>query len=226
MKTGFIYELIDPITNLTRYIGQTRSTPEKRFSKHKYKWKRIKGKLSYLDSWIKSLYCIGNFPIVNVIEDNIPLEDLNYKEIQYIKLYKSFGANLTNCTIGGSEIPEYTYKEEWKIKRLNSLKSSILWKEGRERHKKIIQDYHNEGIRKIGFKYLSKEKQEELRGRAMNKWRKKVASIDECGNIIESFDSIKKAAEFYKIKETTHIVRVCKGKSKSGITHGFRFKYL
>ena len=33
------------------------------------------------------------------------------------------------------------------------------------------------------------------------------------------------AAKFFKI-EPTHITRVCKGKSKSGLTKGHYFKYL
>lgn len=151
MKTGYIYALLDSETQLVRYIGQTRITPKTRFNKHKYKWKRVKGKLSHVDNWIKSLYEKGLFPILEEIESNISIKNLDWKEIEYIKLFKSFGADLTNHQKGG-----------------------------------IVDDNYN---------------------------------------ILEEFLSVKQAAEKCGIKDSTHIVRVCKGKNKSGKTYGLRFIY-
>ncbi|MBC7088588.1 MAG: hypothetical protein H5T96_09030, partial [Tissierellales bacterium] len=214
-------------TGLVRYIGQTKQyNPIKRYYQHKYQWSRCKGSLSHVNSWIKSLYNENLFPKFEIIEDNIKEEELDKYELGYILLFKSIGTDLTNL----QEISEmrnykrFTQKDEWKKKRLKSLENSDKWKERNKRHSEIIKNKHKEGKSRIGFKYLSDDQKKDLHNRAMKVWQKKVCSINKNGEIIKIFDTIKLAGEFYNI-EPTHITRVCKGKSKSGITHGQRFRY-
>ena len=126
---------------------------------------------------------------------------------------------------GGGVYTPFKQKEEWKLKRLESLKTSEAWKERNKRHSEIMTKIHAEGKIKIGVKTFTKEQQKEYHERSMEKIRKPVCSKDDEGNILNTFSSIKEAAEFYKIKDSTHIVRVCKGKSKSGKTYGIRFEY-
>lgn len=90
----FIYELIDPITNETRYIGKAKN-PTNRFSGH------LNDKsFTYKTNWIKSLNKKGLKPILNTI-DEVRRDEVNFWEIFYISLYKSWGCRLTNFTKGG-----------------------------------------------------------------------------------------------------------------------------
>lgn len=221
MITGTIYCLKDPDTNSIRYIGQTRETAIRRFYKHKYQWTRSKNKLSHVNAWIKKLAKTNKLPILDIIEDNIPLNELNNKEIYYIKTYKELGTKLTNLTEGGSIIPKINQSDESKLKRLNTLKTSKNWINSRKRQAIAIKEIHKNNPTKIGFRSLSKEKLQELRVRAMKVWKKKVMCIED--SLV--FESIKEAGLYYNI-EPTHITRICKGKSKSGKTHNYSFKYV
>lgn len=82
---------------------------------------------------------------MEIIEDNIPEDCLDFKEVEYIKLFKSIGAKLTNATEGGRGIRGFKQSEESKNKRLKSLESSQLWKERGKRHSNIIKEKHKQG---------------------------------------------------------------------------------
>jgi hypothetical protein len=156
---GVIYSLSCPKTNTIRYIGQTKQTnPVKRYYQHKYQWSRCEN-LSHVNAWIKSLFDEKLFPIFNIIESDIPIELLNPREKAYIKLVKACGAKLTNITEGGEcDFEKFIQKEEWKLKRAESLKTSVKWKEKHKRHSGLMKDIHSLGIAKVGFKHLSEEK--------------------------------------------------------------------
>jgi len=240
--TGSIYILKDPRNNSVRYIGQTIVKLSSRYSQHIYQWKRTIGKLTHINSWIKSLNNINLKPVIELIEDNINHENLDNKEVQYIKLYKSIGANLTNHTEGGKGIRGYKQSEESKIKRLNSLKTSLSWKEKHIRHSQIMKDKHKEGLATFGYAHLSSERRIEIGNRhsiKMKEIRKNnpklllsiiesrqvsVASLNDDNTINLIFKSVTEASVYYNI-QPTHISRVCRGKSKHNMTHGIRFKY-
>lgn len=225
--SGVIYSLVCPKTGLVRYIGQTKQlNPIKRYYQHKYQWQRSEH-LSHLNSWIKSLYKENLFPTFIIIEDCIDITKLDIVEKEYIKFFKAIGARLTNTDEGGKgNITRVLQKDEWKKKRLETLKTSEKWKRRAQRHSEIMKEKHLTGTHKIGFKYLTQEQLEECHRKAGISNGQKICSIDDSGNIIKEFDSIKEAAIFYNIKDSTHIVKVCKGKSKSGKTHGIRFIYI
>ncbi len=95
MKTTFIYELIDPITDETRYIGKSIDP------KHRLNFGHLKDKYnSYKNNWIKALLKQNLKPILNVI-DEVNESEWQFWEIFYISLYRSWNCRLTNLTGGG-----------------------------------------------------------------------------------------------------------------------------
>lgn len=100
MKT-FIYELIDPKTGETRYIGKA-NNPKDRLKEGHLGVLELKSR-TYKSNWIKSLLKEGLKPILNII-DEVPLEEWQFWERHYISLYRSWNIKLTNCTDGGDGI--------------------------------------------------------------------------------------------------------------------------
>lgn len=226
--SGVIYSLSCPDSGLVRYIGQTKQkNPIKRYHQHKYQFERCQLSLSHLNCWIKSLYQKGRVPVFEIIKTDITDEQLNLEENNYIKLFKSIGANLTNIqdTMIENHL-SFSQKESSKEKRLKTLETSEKWKNRSIRHSKIMIEKFKDPNLKIGFRCFSKDQLLELNKKTLVLRQKKVCSIDDNNNILEIFNSVKEAAIFYGIKDSTHVVRVCKGKNKSGKTYGIRFKYM
>ena len=93
----YIYELIDPRNNQTRYIGKS-NNPKERLTGHCVPVRLISN--THKTNWIKSLLKLGLRPILNVI-DEVPLIEWQFWEVYYISLYKSWGFKLTNGSDGG-----------------------------------------------------------------------------------------------------------------------------
>ena len=224
--SGVIYSLVCPKTGLVRYIGQTKQlNPIKRYYQHKYQWQRST-KLSHVNSWFKSLYNENLFPKFEILEDGIDVNRLNIAEKEYIKLFKSIGADLTNIEEGGKGDHErFTQKEEWKSKRLETLKTSEKWKARGKIQSEIMKKRHSDGIHKIGFKYLTQDQLKECYKRAAISNGQKVCSIDDYNNIIKEFSSVKEAAEFYNIKSPSQIGSACAGKRRCKTAGGYKWRY-
>lgn len=126
-----------------RYIGLTKQSLSRRMAGHFSHAKRKKYKVS---NWLNKYK--DNVEII-LIEDNIPnREECCKKEREYIKLFKSFGANLLNHTDGG-EIGCYNKghnkSQEWKdmmSKRMIGNKITLgrkMTPTHKEKHKKFIE---------------------------------------------------------------------------------------
>lgn len=90
-----VYTLKEPNSEIVRYIGVS-NNPTRRFKEH------IKDKKSsYKTNWINKIKNLNKLPELTIIEENLTKKEALIKEIHYIKLFKSFGAKLTNGTIGG-----------------------------------------------------------------------------------------------------------------------------
>lgn len=97
MKTGSIYIIKNKINDKV-YIGQTTMKIEERFYNH-CKPSNQKKKSSYKLYNAMRKYGSNNF-YVELLEENIPLKDLDEKEILYIEKFNSF-RNGYNSTYGG-----------------------------------------------------------------------------------------------------------------------------
>lgn len=234
----FIYTLADPRTGLVRYLGKTCVKLNKRYSQHLYQWKRRHTKVN---SWIKKLYKLNLKPVMEVV-DCVENDSWEFWEKYYISLFKTWGFDLCNHTEGGNGVQGYKHSKQTIIKRTERLKSSDFWKERGEKHSITMKEIHKRGEVKFGVGHLSKERREEL-GKKHSKTMKerfknnsdhlqkliksrskKVTIVDEKGRPVRNYNSASEAATELGI-ENTHITRVCKGKSKSGMTFGCRFVY-
>jgi hypothetical protein len=97
MKTKFIYTLSDPNTGLVRYIGKTKNV-EKRLKSHLNNNSLINS--TKKNNWIISLLRNKQLPIIEVVGE-VPSEDIDFYEIFYISLFKTWGFDLLNGTDGG-----------------------------------------------------------------------------------------------------------------------------
>lgn len=94
MTTTYIYCLFDPITEQPKYIGKS-DNPQKRFTEHLNE----KGKTKKIN-WIKSLKKKGLLPILEIL-DEVSTADWKVIESMYIFLFKGWGFDLVNGTLGG-----------------------------------------------------------------------------------------------------------------------------
>lgn len=117
-----IYILIDPKTNLVRYVGQTSKKLEKRLSSHINKAKNTPNKTTHKNTWIKSLISENLKPIIELVE---VVSDSEWKEKEkyYIKKYKELGFDLLNLSEGGDSGCMPGGKRIW-----NSEMDYINWK--------------------------------------------------------------------------------------------------
>lgn len=122
IKVYKIYSLASSENSeLVRYVGYTgEKDPRNRLWGHTYESRRSKRKnlkRTHKINWINSVLEKGYKIIQEVLEDNIILEiEAKNKEIQYIKLFKSFGAYLVNETIGGGGGVRYGWKHSKETK--------------------------------------------------------------------------------------------------------------
>lgn len=190
------------------YVGQTCRTFKERMGEH----------LRHKDTTLgKALakYGIDNFEY-KIIDEAETIEELNEKEIFWIKKLNSMAPNGYNLCEGGDNTLGYTHREESK-KKMSSLRKGSFKGEDNpffgKKHTSITKQRMREA--------WTEERKEQLR--LMVKTRKqhtvKVRNVDTG----EVFDSVKKAAEKYNLKDT-HISRVCKGKRKT--TGGFKWEYV
>ena len=240
-KQGYIYALIDPTTDLVRYVGQTINYPSKRYAQHIHNWKRTKGRLRHVDSWLKHLSTNKLEPILDILEI-CNVEDLDNKEINYIRLYKSVGARLCNHSEGGCGNRGHKMSEESIKKRSETCSNSILWKQKCINHSEIMKEKHRNGF-VFGYSNLSKERRAEIGKNHSLKLKERyknnpdaaynlinsrnipVDMIDCNGNIIQTFKSASEAARELGMCTSTNITKVCKGKTKNNKTLGYMFKY-
>lgn len=123
-RKGRIYKAEDTILHKV-YIGQTFNTLEVRKKQHlKFALKKLDK--TYFSTFYKMIRFLGkeNFKW-EIIEDNIPEEDLNDKEVYYIKKYDSY-ENGYNSNMGGQKTHGSILNENDVKKIIELLKDTDL----------------------------------------------------------------------------------------------------
>lgn len=165
-KYGVIYALRDPETLEIRYVGQTIRSLEKRLFGHIYSSKNSNNK-THKQNWLYKLVANNSIPLIEELETCV-VEDLDVREVFWIKVLKEQGCNLTNLTSGGNAKKTFKHTEEAKKKISTGLKKSEKFQKavrGLERTKKILATKKERGVK------LTQE-QREARSKKMKEWFK------------------------------------------------------
>ena len=96
METTNIYVLIDPITNMVRYVGKANNVTQ-RYRAH---LNRARKHQIHKKNWVENLKKEGLKPIIEVI-DIVPIDDWIFWETYWISQMKTWGFDLINYTNGG-----------------------------------------------------------------------------------------------------------------------------
>lgn len=191
------------------YIGQTCRSLDERIREH------ARHRFIAIDKAIQK-YGIEMFN-VEVIDEAKTIDELNEKEIYWIKQFNCIVPNGYNMCNGGDNTIGFHHREESKRKMAES-KSKMFIGENNPFYGKT----HSEEQKKKwsearkGLKHLTAEQIKHLRESA---YKVKVLCV-ETGEV---FKSIREASLKYNIKET-HISRVCRGRRKR--TGGFHWRYV
>ena len=190
------------------YVGQTCRTFKERMGEH------LRHKNTTLGKALAK-YGIDNFEY-KIIDEAKTIEELNEKEIFWIEKLNSITPYGYNLCKGGNNTLGYNHKEESKEKMRLSKKGTFKGEDNPFFGKK-----HTLETRQKMRDAWTEERKEQLRlsAKTRNYRTVKVRNVDTG----EVFDSVKKAAEKYSLKDT-HISRVCKGKRKT--TGGFKWEYV
>lgn len=201
----YIYILIDPLDNSIRYVGKTNNL-KSRF-RHEIHFANQYPNKCHRNSWIKGLLNKNILPIQLVI-DEVDNKDWQFWEKHYISLYKSWGFNLTNHSLGGYGNDSVSDKTKKKI-------SLALIGNTNKKGKKLndIQKY-NCGNGRRGTKQ-TKEHIELV--------SKPIIQYDLKGNFIKEWMSGKNAAHCLNISQG-NINNVCNGKRLSAGGYKWNFK--
>lgn len=161
-KNGYVYALREKGTTTVRYIGKTcAGTIERRLAQHLKESKRYN---RHVHSWIKSVISKGNTIEIVLLEGPISIPEtpqqnkrwdesaLNNAEVEWIRLHRLIGTNLTNHTDGGEGASGYRFSDELRLKMSLSQKSRSSTPEGRSNLEKMA-------LKNVGNTYVLGHKQ-------------------------------------------------------------------
>lgn len=216
-----IYILVDPISNQVRYVGKTCQSLSKRLNGHFFKKSR-----THTSSWIKSLKSKNKIPIIELL-DEVPEPEWIFWEQHYISLFKSWGYNLTNHSIGGEGRTRYKMplKDRLHLSQINKGRK-VHSIEGRKRIGQAISAYWAERKKLGKFKYqlpkISEKRKRTyvytkahkqnishaLKGKKFKfrKTTKKVLETKKDGST-KIWNSVIEASNFYKVNQSS--IRHC-----------------
>lgn len=127
-----IYVLIDPRTNIVRYVGQSKNA-RARLGQHLGDSRRHKSN-DRITNWIRKLSLDNLIPISRVIELTL---DPDTSEAFWIKFYRDSGHDLCNIKDGGLRSPGAKHTEDFKKMVSDLHKGKIVPKEVGEKISRI-----------------------------------------------------------------------------------------
>lgn len=204
----YIYQITNKI-NKKIYVGKTLDSIEKRWKEHCFDYKKEHNEKRPLYAAMNK-YGVENFEI-SLIEE-VSLEEINEKEVQWIEILGSF-KNGYNATKGGDGKHYADYDLIFK-----------LFQEGKSNKEiKNITHYDTSTITKaLELKGITAK---ERKSRGYAEIEKCVAMLDKDTNeIIQIFSSITQAYKFLQKTHSGHIAGVCNGKRKTA--YGYKWKYI
>lgn len=224
-----IYVLRDPRNGDIRYVGKTIQKLTNRLRSHLNDYKKYK---SYKVNWLKQLSELNLKPTIELIIE-VPLEEWEYWEINFIKYYTEIGYDLTNLTDGGR-----AYEQIWELS--NNATSIEIYQFDLEG--KYIQTWkscsHAAKYLKINASHISENATLKIKSYKnyiwsyskfldLNKYiwisKKKILELDKNNNIIKEWSSITEAANYYKVKPP-NISRCLRGERKFFKKHKWTYK--
>ena len=195
-----IYDLSCPITGNVIYVGKTSRTLNERLAQHISDTSR---KNNHVQCWIKSLLNNNLKPVISIL-DEVDNFEWVFWEKHYISLFKSFNFKLCNHTEGGEQ-PSNMNSESAKLKRLETLKTSESWKEGRLKQSEKLKSLHKQGNINFGFSHLNVDERKAIGKKiSENLPTKRFIKIKNVNskNIL-TFNSIKEMCEHFKCNNGT-----------------------
>lgn len=194
---GLIYCATSPSGK--HYIGQTINFTRRMYNHENNAYKKGKKKYNFPFPCAIRKYGFQTF-VWTILEDNIPRELLNEKEILWIARYRNAGLPLYNISEGGGQLPSNFGRIASNEARLNMSKSS-------KGHTRITEQQRNQASKRAREKTGSK-----------NVRARKIICLD-TGKI---YDTLGEASIDLQINKN-HISSVCSGVRKS--VGGYQFVY-
>lgn len=224
-----VYTLREPDSELIRYVGITKGTLKDRIRRH-LNDKRV----NHRTCWFKKLKNLNQVPIIEMINDNLSEEEALYEEKQYIKLFKSCGANLVNGNDGGvlgKNLKGIKKTKEHIAKVTATKRKNGSFIHSEERKKRMSEKMKGRkpknfdsfiGNRK-GAK-LTQEQKDRLREVNLGKRRttKIIQQFDLLGNYINEYPSIIQATRETKVSRSA--IRKSLNNSVKPRKYEFRYK--
>jgi group I intron endonuclease len=218
----YIYVLVDPRTNLVKYVGKT-INPKMRFRTYIKQAKSGK-RNNLVINWVKSLLKENLLPKMEII-DSIEGE-WEWLEVYWISQFKTWGFNLKNMTDGGDANP--MNNPDVRLKISNHMKNIIrddewgsnisLAKKGVKIHsKEQIKKYSNDNSGNGNPMYNKKHTTD-----ALEKMKLPVLQYTLDGNFIKEWSS---AADIERETDmlARSINRCAKGDRPSA--YGYKWEY-
>lgn len=230
METTNIYILIDPETNLVRYVGKANNISE-RYKAHLNKARKHQ---IHKRNWINNLRKKGLKPIISII-DIVPVKDWIFWETYWISQFKTWGFNLVNYTEGGDGSTfgnQTSFKKgnkSWNTGSANTFICEICkipFKASLTSKRKFCSHLCN-GINKKNNQNKGNFKKGVIPWNITTtgyktKKRIPILQLTLDGNFIKEFECCKEAAKEMNCHEE-NIRNVCLGNSKTA--KGFKWKY-
>ena len=230
------YVLVDPTTEIPRYVGITQRSLRERFSGHMSDIYNRPELNPHKTNWFKKLLKGGKIPRIEQIAEFDTEDEMKQFEIDYIKKYKDT-YKLINQTLGGDHLGFQSHTRETILKKKNTravTQYNILGEKIADYE--IMEDVMRtlklkekacshitqccKGTRKQAYGYIWRYKEDELGDisdiNPKSLYFNKLVQYDSEGNRIAEYDSYAKASEAIGDKSKGgNIASVVNGKQTS-----------